>query len=160
MYRRHDHWQRWPGWHLPLLPELIPELGALFGAALLSATLFPGGSEALLLLAVQHTHAPWLCVGAATAGNLAGSLLTYAMGLAGLRAWHHIPPRFHFSRRHLVRARRWFRHYGGGSLLFAWLPLIGDPLCLVAGMLRYPITLFILFTGLGKLGRYALLASL
>jgi len=58
----------------------------------------------------------------------------------------------------MVRAELWFTTYGQPSLLFAWLPIIGDPLCLVAGLLRSPVWIFLILVTFGKLGRYAFLA--
>lgn len=130
---------------------------ALFGSALLSSTLFPGGSEALLLYRLHAGADPVASVLTATAGNVLGSLVTYAMGRFGRAA---VRRRSDQTDRHLARAEGWFKRFGRPSLLLAWLPVVGDPLCLVAGVLRVGVPVFLLLVTLGKLGRYAALAWL
>jgi len=92
----------------------------------------------------------------ATIGNVLGSIITYGMGRLGNEAVHKKWLRMDEAR--VAQAERWFTKYGQPSLLFAWLPIIGDPLCLVAGLLRSPIWAFLILVTLGKLGRYAFLA--
>ena len=128
---------------------------ALFGSALLSSTLFPGGSEALLLYRLHQGDDPVTSVLTATAGNVLGSLITYAMGRFGRAA---VQRRSEKSAQHIARAERWFKRFGRPSLLLAWLPIVGDPLCLVAGVLRVGVPVFLLLVTVGKLGRYAALA--
>lgn len=131
---------------------------SLFFAALLSATLLPGGSEALLLYRLHEGADPTLAVAIATTGNLIGSLITYALGRAGNAALHQRWLRI--SEQQVARAEIWFKRWGQPSLLLAWLPIVGDPLCLVAGLLRAPLGWFVLLVGVGKLARYAGLAWL
>jgi membrane protein YqaA with SNARE-associated domain len=92
----------------------------------------------------------------ATAGNLLGSLVTYALGRAGHRAlswrWLRVDPG------QLTRAERLFARWGMPTLLFTWLPIVGDRLCLLAGLLRAPLLAFTLLVGVGKCARYALVA--
>lgn len=124
----------------------------LFVSAFLSATLLPGSSEALLLLRLADGGA-WLpLVLTAAAGNLLGSLFTYAMGRLGNTAMHRRWLRI--GELELQRAERWFARWGLPSLLLAWLPIIGDPLCLLAGLLRVNPSVFVLLVGAGKLLRY------
>ena len=130
---------------------------ALFGSALLSSTLFPGGSEALLLYRLHQGDDPLHSVVTATAGNVLGSLITYAMGRFGRQAMLR---RSEKAAQHIARAERWFNRFGRPSLLLAWLPVVGDPLCLVAGVLRVGVPIFLLLVTLGKLARYAALAWL
>jgi membrane protein YqaA with SNARE-associated domain len=131
---------------------------SLFISAFLSATLLPGSSEALLLVRLNE-GAPWQpLVLTATAGNLLGSLLTYAIGRAGNEALHRRWLRIETA--DLQRAERWFTRWGLPSLLLAWLPVVGDPLCLLAGLLRVGLPVFSVLVGLGKLGRYAAIAWL
>ena len=130
----------------------------LFVSAFLSATLLPGSSEALLLVRLAEGH-PWsTAVVTATAGNLLGSLLTYGMGRAGNTALHSRWLRIDACE--VSRAEVWFRRWGLPSLLLAWLPVVGDPLCLVAGLLRVRLASFAVLVGVGKLARYAFLAWL
>lgn len=132
----------------------------LFVSAFLSATLLPGSSEALLILSLQEDGAArYALVLVATAGNLLGSLLTFAIGLAGNRAMH-LYRWLGINETGLQRAERWFGRWGLPSLLLAWLPVVGDPLCLLAGLLRVGWTPFVLLVGTGKLARYAVLAML
>jgi len=130
----------------------------LFFSALISATLFPGGSEAVLLFRLQQGQSPLPLVMIATMGNVLGSLITYAMGRIGYRYTHLRWTRP--SQRRIEQAQRWFSGYGQWSLLFAWLPFIGDPLCLVAGLLRSPLPWFILLVSIGKAARYIVLTWL
>ncbi len=129
----------------------------LFGSALLSSTLFPGGSEALLLYRLHQGADPVASVLVATAGNAGGSLITYAMGRFGRKAVQHRDAK---TDRRMLRAERWFRRWGYPSLLLSWLPIVGDPLCLVAGVLRVNVAGFLLLVTVGKLARYAALAWL
>lgn len=130
----------------------------LFFSALLSATLLPGSSEALLLYQLSQGGAVPPLVLSATAGNLLGSLITYGMGRAGNSALHR--RWLGIDEQQLARAERWFGRWGRPSLLLAWLPVVGDPLCLVAGLLRAPWIWFLVLVGIGKLARYAFLAWL
>lgn len=88
-------------------------------------------------------------------GNLFGSLVTYGMGRVGNTAIHQQWLRI--SEKDLIRAESWFNRWGAPSLLLAWLPVVGDPLCLLAGLLRVNITWFVLLVGIGKFSRYAFL---
>ncbi len=131
---------------------------ALFSSAFLSATLLPGSSEALLLYLLSQ-GGPWLpLLLTASVGNLLGSLLTYAMGRLGNQALHSRWLRF--DSKELSRAESWFERWGRPALLLAWLPVVGDPLCLVAGLLRVGAVWFVILVGLGKFGRYAFLTWL
>lgn len=132
---------------------------ALFLAATLAATLLPLSSEVLLgaMLASGRFDANLLlCV--AIAGNTLGSVINWCLGRYLLhfreRRW------FPLSAQQLDRAERAFRRYGLASLLFAWLPVVGDPLTLVAGVLRVRFWLFLLLVALGKTARYAVVYAL
>ena len=129
---------------------------ALFTSALISATLFPGGSEALLLYRLHEGGHALSLVLIATAGNVLGSLITYAMGRLGNAALHRRWLRI--SEDSVARAEQWFNRFGKPALLLAWLPVVGDPLCLVAGLLRCHLGIFLLLVTIGKLARYALIA--
>jgi len=120
----------------------------------LSATLLPGGSEALVVAQSclgQPLFALWLV---ASISNTLGSLVNWAMGRYLLRfeerRWFPVSP----AQR--LKGERWFARWGMGSLVFAWLPIIGDPLTLVAGVLRVHWLPFLLLVALGKALRYAL----
>ncbi|ATX81085.1 membrane protein YqaA, SNARE-associated domain [Mariprofundus ferrinatatus] len=130
---------------------------SLFFSALISSTLFPGGSEVLLLYRLNEGGNAVALVLIATAGNVLGSLITYGMGRLGNEAVHKKWLRI--SESQTERAELWFGKYGRPSLLFAWLPVIGDPLCLVAGLLRCSLITFVVLVSIGKLARYAVLAA-
>ena len=130
----------------------------MFSSAFLSATLLPGSSEALLLFSVSEGE-PWLpLLLVATAGNLLGSLVTFGMGRAGNLVLHRRWLRI--GEGEVVRAEAWFRRWGLPSLLLAWLPVVGDPLCLVAGLFRVHPLPFVILVGLGKLARYGFITWL
>jgi membrane protein YqaA with SNARE-associated domain len=128
----------------------------LFFSALASSTLFPGGSEAMLLYRLNEGADPYALVLIATLGNVLGSLITYGMGRLGNEAVHQKWLRI--SETQVEKAEAWFSKYGRPSLLFAWLPVVGDPLCLAAGLLRCNLTIFLILVTIGKLIRYAVLA--
>ncbi len=127
--------------------------GSLYLSALLSATLLPGSSEALLTgLVVSGRGAPWLLLAAAVTGNVLGSLVNWICGrfLAAFRdrRWFPVSPRRY------AQAAGWFQRYGVWSLLFAWAPVIGDPLTVFAGAFRVGLLPFLLLVTIGKLVRY------
>jgi len=129
---------------------------SLFFSALISATLFPGGSEALLLYRLNEGGDPLLLVMIATVGNVLGSLITYGMGRLGNEAVHKKWLRM--DEITVARAEAWFEKYGMPSLLLAWLPVVGDPLCLVAGLLRCGAFSFLVLVTIGKAARYTVIA--
>lgn len=126
---------------------------SLFFSAFLSATLLPGSSEVLLIYKLQQGDAPVVLLASATIGNLLGSLVTYYMGMAGNTLMHK--RWLGIDEKSLQKAEKQFQRWGIYSLLFAWLPVIGDPLCLLAGLMRVAILPFILLVGIGKCLRYA-----
>jgi membrane protein YqaA with SNARE-associated domain len=125
-------------------------------SALIAATVFPAQSE-LVLVALQHKggHHPLTLLAVATCGNVLGSMVNYALGNGCTRLQHH--RWFLLSPASLARASKTYNHYGVWTLLFAWLPIIGDALTFIAGMARTPLPLFVMLVTLGKAGRYAVL---
>ncbi|MDP2697618.1 YqaA family protein [Thalassospira sp.] len=133
-------------------------LFALFLSAFTSATILPGTSEAALVaLVTTGEHAVWLLVAIATAGNVLGSLVNWGLGL-WIEHFRH-KRWFPVSPTQYERAERWFNRYGLWALLFAWLPVIGDPLTLVAGALRVKFWPFVVLVTLGKAARYAMISG-
>ncbi|MBZ9935413.1 DedA family protein [Mesorhizobium sp. BR1-1-16] len=133
------------------------ELAGLFTAAFLAATLLPAQSEAVLIaLLLKGDVAPWLLVATASAGNVLGAIVNWLLG----RFLEHFRHRswFPVSEAALVRAQRWYHKVGRWSLLLSWLPVVGDPLTVVAGTLREPLGSFVLLVAIGKVGRYVVLA--
>lgn len=128
---------------------------SLFCSGLLAATLFPASSEVLLLALLQQGYVPWWLFIAATTGNTLGSCVNWYLGLKLLNVQHK--SWFPFSEATLSRAQYQFKRFGSWSLLFAWLPVVGDPLTLVAGIMKVRFKVFLLLVLLGKAARYALL---
>lgn len=131
----------------------------LFFAAFLAATLLPAQSETVLVgLIFTKQFVPWLLVAVATLGNTLGSVLNWWLGRSLQRFQHK--RWFPVSEAALHKAQTHFQRYGYWSLLLSWLPIVGDPLTMIAGVLRVPLLPFVLLVGAAKLTRYALLAWL
>jgi len=129
----------------------------LFLSALLAATLIPAQSEALLVsLMLQGESVLWVLLVVATLGNTLGSVINWWLG----RYLEHFQGKrwFPVKAASLARAQRWFQRYGWGVLLLSWLPIIGDPLTVVAGVMRMPLLPFIAVVAVAKGGRYGVLA--
>lgn len=126
---------------------------SLFFTALIAATLFPLSSEALLATLLYQQYSPILLWLAATSGNTLGSCINWYLGKECLR-WQD-KKWFPISAKQLERAQQQFQYYGVYSLLFAWVPVIGDPLTFIAGVMRISFWKFILLVTLGKSIRYA-----
>ncbi|MEO5377557.1 MAG: DedA family protein [Magnetococcus sp. DMHC-6] len=133
-------------------------LTGLFLSSFLAATLLPISSEVVLLALMQSEAysdlSLWI---SATTGNVMGSQLNWLLGRYCLRYQDH--KWFPFKKENFAKTRQRFLRYGLGSLLLAWLPIIGDPLTFMAGVLRVPFGLFTLLVFLGKGGRYLLLLT-
>jgi membrane protein YqaA with SNARE-associated domain len=138
------------------LPEFIPVLFALAVSAFTSATLLPGTSEAMFLALRMADAAPaWMLLAVASVANIAGSCVNWAMGRF---AAHYAGRRwFPVSAVQLARAEDWYARWGWPSLLASWVPVIGDPLTVVAGFLRTPFLLFVIVVAFAKTARYAAL---
>ena len=132
--------------------------GGLFLAAFLAATLIPAQSEAVLagLLALRE-YSPALLLAVASLGNVLGSLVNWMLG-RGIERFRH-RRWFPVSEQGLERAQAFYGRWGHWSLLLSWAPVIGDPLTLVAGVLREPLWRFLALVTLAKVGRYLILAA-
>jgi membrane protein YqaA with SNARE-associated domain len=131
----------------------------LFGSALIAATILPMQSEAVLVtLLVGGDHSVAALVGVATIGNVLGSVLNWILGRYLLRFRHS--RWFPVSEPRLMRAQGWYHRYGRWSLLASWVPIIGDPLTVVAGIMRAPFPSFLLLVTMAKAGRYLVLTAL
>jgi len=131
----------------------------LFFAAFGAATLLPMQSEAVLVgLLISGHYSLWLLLLVATLGNVLGSVVNWLLGRSverfKTRRW------FPVSASHLEKARTHYQRWGHWSLLFSWVPIIGDPLTLVAGVMREPLWRFLLLVTLAKGLRYGVLAML
>jgi membrane protein YqaA with SNARE-associated domain len=129
---------------------------ALFLLSFLAATLIPLGSEWLLITLVAKGFEPLSVVMVASAGNILGACTSYLIGIYGSAFLTAKILRMDVADR--ARSERFFTRYGSWSLLLSWLPVIGDPLCLVAGMLRVAFSRFALLVVTGKAARYAVVA--
>lgn len=130
----------------------------LFATAFLAATILPAYSEILFVGLLRQGYDPLALWFWASAGNTLGSAVNWALGRYLLayqdRRW------FPFKRDRLAMAQRWFQRYGVWTLLLAWLPLGGDALTFIAGMMRVRFSVFLILTFAGKSLRYAALAGL
>jgi membrane protein YqaA with SNARE-associated domain len=137
----------------------IAEYAGLFAAAFLSATVLPFQSEVVLfgLLLTEH-YRWWLLVLVASIGNTLGSAVNWLLGR--LLAQFEDRPWFPVKRETIMRAEKWYHRYGRWSLLLSWLPFIGDPLTVVAGVLREPLPVFLVLVALAKTARYFAVAAI
>ncbi len=175
-------------WLLATLSLPSVGLPAIFIVSLVSATLLPMGSEPVVYAYVSLTDAFWPAIAVATVGNTLGGVVTYAMGLGVfqvVRNWRLGHPAGSPSPRPLdtgslsaegaatvapappARAGgrwhdtcvRWLQRLGPKALIFAWLPAIGDPLCAVAGYLRFAFWPSVFYMALGKFLRYVTMTA-
>jgi membrane protein YqaA with SNARE-associated domain len=129
----------------------------LFILSFLASTVLPFGSEALVIALIYKGFSPFAVVLVATAGNYLGSCTTYYLGLKGrsvLEKYLSPPPE------KLEKSERLFKRYGVYTLLFTWVPGIGDVITMVGGLMHLPFISFSIFVFLGKFGRYFALAYL
>ena len=131
-------------------------LSTVFIVSLLSATLLPLGSEpAVFGLVKLNPELFWAAVLVATAGNTAGGAISWWMGYAAERTHErvrHRPPGE-------ARALRWLQRFGPKACLLSWLPVVGDPLCVVAGWLRLEFWPCVGYMAIGKLLRYVTMTA-
>ena len=126
---------------------------ALFASALLAATIVPFSSEvALGAAAASGEYSLWVLLLSVSTGNVLGSVINWLLGRFCLRwqdrRWFPIAPS------KLASASRQFNRFGVWSLLFAWVPVIGDPLTVAAGVLRVPFGIFLTLVTISKVSRY------
>lgn len=130
----------------------------LFLTALAAATILPMQSEAALVgLLMTDAYPVWVLLAVASIGNVLGSVINWLLG-RGVerfrgRRWFPARPAA------LDRAQGWYRRYGKWSLLLSWAPVIGDPLTVVAGVLREPFPIFLILVTFAKVGRYLVLTA-
>ena len=136
----------------------LPKFGlsTVFVVAFVSATLLPLGSEpAVFGLVKINPDLFWPAVFVATAGNTLGGAFTWWIGYFAEQTYervsHHEPPH--------ARALRWLERFGTKACLLAWVPVVGDPLCAVAGWLKLPFWPCVLYMAIGKFGRYVTMTA-
>ena len=123
-------------------------LWTLFASSFLAATLLPGGSEAVLFGVIKlYPQQIGAALAVATIGNTLGGMSSYLIGRV-------IPQKAD------IKGIEWVRRYGAAALLLAWVPIIGDPLCVAAGWLRINPLLSAICMALGKLARYVIIAGI
>lgn len=138
-------------WLLSVLA--IPDVGlsSVFLISVLSATLLPLGSEPAVFAVVKANGALfWPAILVATVGNTIGGMIDYAIGYGAKQT---------FSRKGEGHWFRWLQRFGPKTLLLAWLPAVGDPLCALAGWLRMPFWQSVLYMAIGKFLRYLTMTS-
>jgi membrane protein YqaA with SNARE-associated domain len=137
----------------------LTEFTGLFSVAFLAATVFPAQSEILLAGMVMAEHYPaYALVAVASAGNVLGSVVNWLLGrfIAHFEGSRWFP----LKREQVAKAEGWYQRWGKWSLLLSWAPFVGDPLTIVAGVLREPLPVFVLLVTLAKVGRYIVVAWL
>ena len=130
----------------------LPEVGlsTILVISFVSATLLPLGSEPAVFALIKINPAMfWPAILVATAGNSLGGALTWWMGFGA----HQVVDKYRHSKSH-VHALRWLERLGPKACLLSWLPLVGDPLCAVAGWLRMPFWPCLFYMAIGKFLRY------
>jgi len=126
---------------------------SLFVISFLAATILPFSSELTLAgLIVTSNYDNLLLLIVASIGNVLGSVVNWALGFysrnLSSKKW------FPFKETQIEKSSKWFRKFGKWSLLFAWVPVLGDPLTLIAGLLRVKFLDFIILVAIGKVSRY------
>jgi membrane protein YqaA with SNARE-associated domain len=135
----------------------LPEFGlsTVFVVSLVSATLLPLGSEPVVFGLVKlNPELFWPAIGVATAGNTLGGMFSWWMGWGT----HQAVDRWRQSSTH-VQALKWLEQLGPKACLLSWLPVVGDPICAVAGWLKMPFWPCTLYMAVGKFGRYLVMTA-
>ncbi len=137
-------------WQWFALPQV--GLSAVFVVAFVSATLLPLGSEPAVFAVIKlNPDMFWPALLVATLGNTLGGTVTWWLGWLARRytdkVTHH-PANTH------MRALTWLQRFGAKACLLTWLPIVGDPLCAVAGWLRLPFWPCVIYMAVGKFARY------
>jgi membrane protein YqaA with SNARE-associated domain len=130
-------------------------LSTVFVVAFVSATLLPMGSEpAVFGLVKLNPDLFWQAIVVATAGNTLGGMFSWWMGWGA----HQAVDRWKQSSTH-VQALKWLEKLGPKACLLSWLPIVGDPICAVAGWLKMPFWSCALYMAIGKFGRYLVMTA-
>lgn len=126
----------------------------LFFTSFISATLFPLGSEALLIYDILEGYNIFLLLFFATFGNTLGACVNYYFGLKGEK---FLEDKNYLSSKKIEKYKIFFDKYGFWTLLFSWMPIIGDPLTFIAGVLKYNFKYFFFIVLFAKFSRYLFL---
>ena len=145
-------------WFESLLALLaLPKYGlsTVFVVAVVSATLLPLGSEfAVIGLVKLNPELFWPAVFVATVGNTLGGMITWWMGYGAELAYERVA-----HKRAQVKALQYLERFGPKACLLSWLPVVGDPLCAVAGWLKMPFWPCTMYMAIGKFGRYVVMTA-
>jgi membrane protein YqaA with SNARE-associated domain len=144
---------------LEFLSSFIENYGYLnlFILSFLASTVLPIGSEAMVVALIYQGFSPLSVIMVATAGNYLGSCTTYYLGLKGRPVLEkYLSP----SPEQLEKSERLFKRYGIYTLLFTWVPGVGDAITMFAGLMHLPFGPFSILVFLGKFGRYFIIAYL
>lgn len=132
----------------------LPDVGlpAVFIISLVSATLLPLGSEPAVFAVIKANGALfWPAIGIATVGNTIGGIIDYWMGYGAKQA---------FAKERESRWFGWLQRYGAKTMVLAWLPVVGDPLCTLGGWLRLPFWSCVFYMAIGKFLRYVTMTAM
>ncbi|MDB5773455.1 MAG: hypothetical protein JWM42_3829 [Burkholderia sp.] len=132
----------------------VPDVGltSIFVISVLSATLLPLGSEPAVFAVIKANAALfWPAIAVATVGNTLGGIIDYWIGYGAKQA---------FAKERESRWFGWLKRYGAKTMLLAWLPGVGDPLCTLAGWLKLPFWPSVFYMAIGKLLRYLTMTTL
>ena len=128
----------------------------LFTISLLAATILPLSSEATLLYYLSAGNSAWILLLAAGTGNILGSVINYFIGKKGV---DYLIGHGKITSERMQKSEVLFKKYGALALLLSWVPVIGDPLTLAAGVLHYDFKKFVLIVSIAKFGRYLVIIA-
>ena len=132
---------------------------SLFTISFLAATILPFSSELMLasMLSIENYNRT-LLITFSSFGNILGSVLNWVLGFYFIKLQNK--KWFPFNQEQISKSSQWFEKYGKWSLLFAWAPIIGDPLTFVAGTMKTRFLIFLILVGIGKISRYLFISLL
>ena len=132
---------------------------SLFIISFLAATILPFSSELMLasMLSIENYNRT-LLITFSSLGNILGSVFNWVLGFYFIKLQNK--KWFPFNQEQISKSSQWFEKYGKWSLLFAWVPIIGDPLTFVAGTMKTKFFIFLILVGIGKISRYLFISLL
>ena len=132
---------------------------SLFTISFLAATILPFSSELMLasMLSMENNNRILLII-ISSLGNILGSVFNWVLGFYFMKLQNK--KWFPFNKKQISKSSLWFEKYGKWSLLFAWVPIIGDPLTFVAGTMKTNFFIFLILVGIGKISRYFIISLL
>ena len=132
---------------------------SLFTVSFLAATILPFSSELMLasMLSIENYNKT-LLITFSSLGNILGSVFNWVLGFYFVKLQNK--KWFPFNQEQISKSSQWFEKYGKWSLLFAWVPIIGDPLTFVAGTMKTKFFIFLILVGIGKISRYLFISLL